>query len=544
MGRRTRDRRPPQKSGLRRADRRAYEAALQTALEGNYADARDRLESLLQRSSIAPLWQARVSSDLAALHAVNNDLQVARDGWQRALAYDAACDEAQRNLAMLDRMEQTAEPAHGAAEAPVRDVATADRPNCKVAILSFLFSWPSTAGGIIHTVELAQFLAKAGYEVRHFFARHRPWNIGSVEGSLPSPSQPIEFSEAEWQAETIQQRFRSVVDQFAPDYVIITDAWNFKPLLAEAMRGYRYYLRQQSQECLCPLNNLRLLIDGDGSAVQCPRHQLATPDACLACLDQRAQFSGGLHQAERALSGVGTARYTELLRAAYREAEAVLVLNPMIEAVTAPYAGQVKVVTWGMDPARFPWPWPEANRAPPEKKAIFMAGVVEEPIKGFRVLHEACARLRQQRHDFELIATGAAARQVDEFTRFIGWLSQEELPRQLHDSYLLAMPTIAQEGLGRSTVEAMAVGRPVVASRIGGLPYTVADGTTGLLCRPGDAADLADKLNRLLDDTALARQMGLAGRRRFEEEFTWEVVIERDYRPLLQPRSAKVSSES
>ncbi len=100
------------------------------------------------------------------------------------------------------------------------------------------------------------------------------------------------------------------------------------------------------------------------------------------------------------------------------------------------------------------------------------------------------------------------------------------------------MPTIAQEGLSRTSVEAMAAGIPVVASRIGGLPFTVSDGTTGLLCEPGDPADLARQIARLLDDPPLRRTMGLAGRRRFEEAFTWESVIESYYRPLLARRAA------
>jgi glycosyltransferase involved in cell wall biosynthesis len=79
----------------------------------------------------------------------------------------------------------------------------------------------------------------------------------------------------------------------------------------------------------------------------------------------------------------------------------------------------------------------------------------------------------------------------------------------------------------------MAAGKPVVASRIGGLPFTVADGATGLLCHPGDADDLARKLAVLLDDADLRRRMGLAGRRRFEEDFAWDVVIDKHYRPLL-----------
>jgi glycosyltransferase involved in cell wall biosynthesis len=167
---------------------------------------------------------------------------------------------------------------------------------------------------------------------------------------------------------------------------------------------------------------------------------------------------------------------------------------------------------------------------------IFQAAVVSEAMKGFHVLHEACARLWQQRQDFELVATGEPIGQVDAFTRYVGWASQEELPRLYAETNITVVPTIAQEGLSRTSVEAMAAGKPVVASRIGGLPYTVSDGATGLLCQPGDPDDLAGKLAVLLDDAELRRRMGLAGRRRFEEEFTWDVVIEKHYRPLFQKK--------
>src|SRR5581483_6705553 len=145
------------------------------------------------------------------------------------------------------------------------------------------------------------------------------------------------------------------------------------------------------------------------------------------------------------------------------------------------------------------------------------AGLVDEWMKGFHVLHAACARLWQKRQDFELVATGEPPGQHDDFTRFVGWLSQDDLPHHLRAAHVLVMPTVAQEALGRTAVEAMAAGRPVVASRIGGLPFTVADGSTGLLCEPGDPDDLARQIELLLDDPALRERTGRAGRKRFEE---------------------------
>ena len=167
-----------------------------------------------------------------------------------------------------------------------------------------------------------------------------------------------------------------------------------------------------------------------------------------------------------------------------------------------------------------------------------MAAVAGEVIKGYHVAHEACRILRQSRSDFELVVTfdPPGPGRIDEFTRSVGWCSLAELPRHYRAADICLVPTIAQDALSRTSVEAMASGIPVVASRIGGLPYTVTDGVTGLLCEPGDPADLARQIARLLDDPELRRRMGLAGRKRFEEEFLWETVIDRYFRPLLAER--------
>jgi glycosyltransferase involved in cell wall biosynthesis len=74
---------------------------------------------------------------------------------------------------------------------------------------------------------------------------------------------------------------------------------------------------------------------------------------------------------------------------------------------------------------------------------------------------------------------------IDEFTRSVGWCSQAELPRHFWAADLCLVPTIAQDGLSLISVEAMASGIPVVASRI-----------TGLLFEPGDPVGLARQINR------------------------------------------------
>ncbi len=200
----------------------------------------------------------------------------------------------------------------------------ADDRRRSVAVLSFLFNWPSTGGGNMHTAGLVEFLGRAGYEVRHYFARFAPWGIGRVDEPPPGVGEALEFEPQEWSIREIQARFRRAVEAFGPDHVIITDAWNMKPLLAEAVRGYPYFLLFQGQENICPLNNIRLLADGPEHVEQCPRNQLATPAICHRCLVDRGHHAGALHQVERALAGVGTPEYLQALHRSLLEAEAVL----------------------------------------------------------------------------------------------------------------------------------------------------------------------------------------------------------------------------
>jgi glycosyltransferase involved in cell wall biosynthesis len=516
-----------------------YEEACQTAARGKSQEAH-RLYDQLASSATDAKFKALLANDRAALAAMIDDLASARTGFQEALKLDPTCEPARLNLAVLDE-EESQKPAPQptqpiSATPPVVTAVPASEPGAiRVAVLSFLFNWPSTGGGIVHTVELAQFLAKAGYTVQHIYAHFPPWHIGGVDKPTPHPSQALEFTEADWNAVAIQKRYRAAVDAFGPDYVIITDSWNFKPLLAEAVRGYRYFMRMQAMECLCPFNNVRLLPEPEGRFRQCPLHQLANPQECQRCLQENAHRSGDLHRRERALSGVGTPAYQECLLRAMREAEAVLVVNPLHEAIVSPYARAVRVITSGFDTSRFPWPWPDDPADPPTGRPLrlLFAGLVDEFMKGFAVLLEACTQLWQKRQDFEIVATADPPGRQNDFTRFIGWQAQENLPRQIRAADVLIMPTIAQEALGRTAVEAMAAGRPVIASRLGGLPFTVVDGATGLLFEPGDAKDLAAKIETLLDDQELRERMGRAGRKRFEEHYSWDVIIERQYKPLL-----------
>lgn len=103
---------------------------------------------------------------------------------------------------------------------------------------------------------------------------------------------------------------------------------------------------------------------------------------------------------------------------------------------------------------------------------------------------------------------------------------REDVAALLDELDVVALPSWT-EGLPMSLLEAMAHGRPVVATAVGGTPEVVADGETGLLVPPRDPAALAAALRRLLEDPELRRRFGEAGRRRVAERFTARAMEEK-----------------
>ncbi len=95
----------------------------------------------------------------------------------------------------------------------------------------------------------------------------------------------------------------------------------------------------------------------------------------------------------------------------------------------------------------------------------------------------------------------------------------------LHKGFDVFVLCSVTEGLGTSLLDAMACGKPVVATSAGGIPEVVADGETGLLVPPRDDRALASAIARLLGDEALRRRLGEAGRARVRERFSTERMV-------------------
>lgn len=106
--------------------------------------------------------------------------------------------------------------------------------------------------------------------------------------------------------------------------------------------------------------------------------------------------------------------------------------------------------------------------------------------------------------------------------RFLGF--RQDIPSLLTCAEVLVLPSL-NEGFGMVLLEAMAMGKPVVASAVGGVPEVVLDGRTGLLVPPADPVALAAAILRLLGDPDTARRLGEAGRERGRNSFSREAFI-------------------
>jgi glycosyltransferase involved in cell wall biosynthesis len=118
----------------------------------------------------------------------------------------------------------------------------------------------------------------------------------------------------------------------------------------------------------------------------------------------------------------------------------------------------------------------------------------------------------------------------------LGMVPHDELLRLYERAAVVACPS-RREGFGVACLEAMAAGRPVVASSVGGLRDLVVDGETGLLVPPGDVAALRAALEQLLGDAGLRARLGGAARERVLAEFTWKRYAEHIRRAYDEARS-------
>lgn len=185
---------------------------------------------------------------------------------------------------------------------------------------------------------------------------------------------------------------------------------------------------------------------------------------------------------------------------------------------------KLHVIPCGVDIARF-----RPSRRPARPPHVVCVARLK-PIKNHRLLLEACALLATRGVPFQctLVGDGPTRPEVEEVRDRLGLGDVVELAGPAEQADVLswwhrasvAVLTSEYEGMPVCLMEAAACGVPAVATAVGGVPELVEDGVTGLLAPAGHAAAVADRLERLLVDPALAARLGAAARRRAERQLS------------------------
>ena len=193
--------------------------------------------------------------------------------------------------------------------------------------------------------------------------------------------------------------------------------------------------------------------------------------------------------------------------------------------------GNLAIVPNGVDVGRF------ANAAPaqlPPGRHLLFVGRLEER-KGFPIAVDAFAQLARAYTDlrFLVIGDGSERGAVDRLDAdvlarvdMLGRVDDDRLASYLKAADVYIGPATGGESFGIVLAEAMAAGKPIVASDIDGYRDVARDGLEALLVAPGDARALVTAVREVLDDPRLARSLGEAGARR-AHDFDWDTVSQR-----------------
>jgi glycosyltransferase involved in cell wall biosynthesis len=171
-----------------------------------------------------------------------------------------------------------------------------------------------------------------------------------------------------------------------------------------------------------------------------------------------------------------------------------------------------------------------------DEKVLLFAGRLKEE-KGIGLLVKVFKEVLTEYKEVRLIIVGSgefearARKMVDQLEMkekvvFAGSVNHMDIPIYHSLSDIFVLPTLRQEGLPYVILEAMACGKPIVASKIGGIPSVIEDGKEGFLIKPGDIKALKERIIYLLKNPQDRESMGERGRGKVVKEFSKERMVE------------------
>jgi glycosyltransferase involved in cell wall biosynthesis len=156
-----------------------------------------------------------------------------------------------------------------------------------------------------------------------------------------------------------------------------------------------------------------------------------------------------------------------------------------------------------------------------------------EPVKGVNYLLHAAKKLipHYKNIKFLIVGDGSLRNEYETCTKFfsdniIFTGFRKDIPELMNISDIFMLPSLSED-MSNVVMEAGASGLPVISTEVGAVPQIVLDGKTGILVKPRDVDGLVDALKKVIDIPLLAKEMGRRGRKRMEEEYSWEIICKR-----------------
>lgn len=268
--------------------------------------------------------------------------------------------------------------------------------------------------------------------------------------------------------------------------------------------------------------NIPVVLTLHDGKLACPSYlMLNRGKPCLKCAGKHFHlpFTSNCQQSRVVGALLSLEAYFHAWKKSYDGVDAFIVPSQFLGDVVAPRIGRDRthLLRNGIDHTAF-------EPSPIDKGYVLYVGRLSAE-KGVETLLKAHAAMK---HPVPLVIVGTGPMeerlraQASSLVTFAGYCSGDSLWDKIRESSCLVVPSEWYENAPMTVLEGMAFAKPVVASRIGGIPEQVVHEETGLLFTPGNVEELTHALDSMMASADMRQKMGMAGRARLEREFTLE----------------------
>lgn len=227
--------------------------------------------------------------------------------------------------------------------------------------------------------------------------------------------------------------------------------------------------------------------------------------------------------------------YRKMEKRALKHAQQIIAVTPYVKKTVEPYCNSyIHIIPVGLSDEYF-----EIKNKEKKGRLLFVGGI--EPRKGLMSLLRAIKILKEKGCTVDLHIVGRVRKKeyferlnqyiiengLRENIKFEGFLSKDELKNEYAECSVFVLPS-KEESQGLVLVEAMAAGKPIVATNVGGIPYVVDEGKNGFIVNYGESEDIAKSILQLLEDDDLRLEMGKNGKRK-AMSFTLDKIGKQTY---------------